>query len=796
MNFRILKKDLTKKRTIHFILMIFIFLATTFIAGSVSNFMFVLNGTQEYMELAQVPDYTMGTYMDAKHGESSPNDELIKEFLEKQENIDSYAVDSNLWTNRNNFKLENGEYLNLTATTMLCAYDIAQIRFFDMENREITEMEDGVIYFVRKIMDDNEDIAIGDKIIFIGENGYEKEFTFGGYIKDAFFGSGQMGNDRVIVSSRDYKDLAEKSGIMEGKMYSVWTDDVESFINEVADETFITMYGVKESIVKISYIMDLITAAVFLIISICLIAVSVLMLRFTIIFTVNENYKEIGIMKAIGLKDTAIRMLYVSKYFVLSCVGAIAGFGASIYVAKFLLNQVSKNLVVSDNGVKVWEQFIVSILLVLVITLFAYLGTAKIKKMTPLDAIRSGSNGERFVNKGVMKLAGRKWSVTSFLAGNDVISDWKKYIVLLLTSMVGIWLVVMPINTINTLDSDNMMVWCGMQNCDVFIADEETYMNVMEKRSRQSLEDYMDEVKDLFTENGIGVESVFLEGQFRFKLYHEDKMFEGLALQGIGSDTEKYEYIEGAAPVYANEMALSSNVADSLGVTVGETVYVLNGNEKQPFIVTAIYQSMLNMGENFRFPDSAELDYANFSGGFALQFVFDGNYDTEEIEEIVTAKYEKAEIIEPKEYLTSLIGDITSSLKGMKLYIIVVVILINVLVVSLMQKMFLTRERGQIAMLKMQGFDNSSIATWQIKRIMLILFVGILLGTLTGTVFSQWTAGMVFKFMGLSEVVFEINPIEVYVMYPIILFVTVVLAAMIGILGVRGISEKEVNDME
>ena len=110
MYFRILKKDLTKKKTIHFILMIFIFLATTFIAGSVSNFMFVLNGTQEYMELAQVPDYVMGTYMEVKHGESSTNDELIKAFLEKQQNVDSYAIDSNLWTNRNNFKLENGEY--------------------------------------------------------------------------------------------------------------------------------------------------------------------------------------------------------------------------------------------------------------------------------------------------------------------------------------------------------------------------------------------------------------------------------------------------------------------------------------------------------------------------------------------------------------------------------------------------------------------------------------------------------------------------------------------------------------
>ena len=161
MNFRILKKDLTKKKTIHFILMIFIFLATTFIAGSFSNFMFVLNGTEEYMELANAPDYLTGT-IGVKRGETSHNDELVQAFLEQEESIDEYTVDNTLWTNSKNYELENGHNLTLNTTTMLCAFDIAQINFFDMDNHKITEMEDGTIYFVRKTMDDNEDLTIGD----------------------------------------------------------------------------------------------------------------------------------------------------------------------------------------------------------------------------------------------------------------------------------------------------------------------------------------------------------------------------------------------------------------------------------------------------------------------------------------------------------------------------------------------------------------------------------------------------------------------------------------------------------
>ncbi len=795
MNLRILKKDLTKKKTIHFILVIFIFLATTFIAGSFSNFMFVLNGIEEYMELANVPDYMSGT-VGVKRGEGSSNDEQLQTFLEQGESIDEYAIDNTLWTNSNNYELENGENLTLNAAAMLCAFDIKQMKFFDMDNQAITEMEDGTIYFVRKTMDDNENLAVGDSIYFIGENDYRKQFTFGGYIKDAFTGSKQMGNYRALVSRGDYEELANESGLIEGKLYSVWTDDLQGFMNDLADESFSTTFGVKQSLLKVSYVMDLIIAAVFLIISICLIVVSVLMLRFTIIFTISENYKEIGIMKAIGLNDMAIRMLYISKYFVLSCVGAMTGFVASIYVARILMEQVSTNLVVSESGLKIFEQFVVSIILVVVITLFAYLGTAKIKKMTPLDAIRSGSNGERFAKKGVMKLAGRKQTATTFLAWNDVVSDWKKYIVLLLTSLVGIWLVVMPINTINTLNSDNMMVWCGMQNCDLYIADEDSIMNAVAAKDRKVFEQHAKDMENLLTENGIKVEKVFYECQLRFKLYHKENILESMALQGIGSTADKYEYIEGVAPIYKNEVALSHLVAESLEAKVGDTIYVLNGGEKEPFVVTAIYQSMLQMGENIRFSENAELNYESCGGSFPLQFIFEEDYEIEEIEQIVKTEYKDAQVIEPKEYLATLVGDIASQINGMKIYIILVVILINILVVSLMQKMFLTRERSQIGMLKVLGFDNRAIVSWQIKRIMLVLFIGILLGTLTGTYFSELTSGIAFQFMGMSKITFDIHPIEVYVIYPLILFVSIVLSSVFSMLGVRKISEREINDME
>jgi len=43
-------------------------------------------------------------------------------------------------------------------------------------------------------------------------------------------------------------------------------------------------------------------------------------------FTINEDYKEIGIMKAIGMSDHNIRALFVSKYLILAIAGSMIGF--------------------------------------------------------------------------------------------------------------------------------------------------------------------------------------------------------------------------------------------------------------------------------------------------------------------------------------------------------------------------------------------------------------------------------------------------------------------------------------
>ena len=85
MFFRILKKDLKRKKVMNAILLCFILLATMFVASGISNVVSVMNGTDSYLDKAGIGDYvviSMGA--DSKAS--------IDEILHEMESIRDYRI--------------------------------------------------------------------------------------------------------------------------------------------------------------------------------------------------------------------------------------------------------------------------------------------------------------------------------------------------------------------------------------------------------------------------------------------------------------------------------------------------------------------------------------------------------------------------------------------------------------------------------------------------------------------------------------------------------------------------------
>ena len=99
-------------------------------------------------------------------------------------------------------------------------------------------------------------------------------------------------------------------------------------------------------------------------------------------------------------------------------------------------------------------------------------------------------------------------------------------------------------------------------------------------------------------------------------------------------------------------------------------------------------------------------------------------------------------------------------------------------------------------MFKSIGFSDASLVKWQTLRIGVILLLSTIIATLLSTPLSQACVGPVFQMMGAYTIEFEVKPLEVYVMYPLVVFCVTCLSGMFAALRVRKIQTSDLSIME
>lgn len=782
MYLRILKKDLKRKRTMNAIVLIFIILAAMFIASSVSNMLTVTTALDEYFDMADVPDYWYATPYEeeAARFEAFAADNGYGLSTVKLIQIDPRDV------------LVGGKRFEYSNSIVLSGVEGSRV--FDKNGDEITRVNDGEIYVPAEIFSSEKNDFYEGCVIEVEFYGEKKSFTLKGSTKDALFGSSMIGMTRFLVSENDFAFFDRED---QTKFFSlaVSTSDA-SFMEKFNDFNLKSTMNVDRAGIKMMYIMDMLIAAVVLVVSICLILISMVILRFTIHFTLSEEFREIGVMKAIGVPDAKIRALYIVKYFAISVLGAAVGLVFSFPFGNLLIQSVSKNIILS-SGNKFYLNILCAAATAGIVVLFCYFCTRKIRRFSPVDAIRSGETGERYKRKSIISLSRSRFKPVAFMAVNDILSGMKKYLSMVLIFTLGVLLIIIPVNTINTLQSDGLITLFNMADCDVAISQELLFS--ANGKNEKMIYEKLDQVRETLQKNGIEAE-VFQEIMFRFHISHNGKKSSSLAFIGIGGvRTDQYAYLEGSAPKNPGEVAISYITADKIGAKIGDTVEINLGGETRKFIVTAINQSMNNLGEGIRFYEGEEIDFNLAAGSFAIQILYKDNPDKETVrerKEMLKEAYAETDVFSAGEYISYMIGDVAGQLEGVKSLILGIILCINVLVALLMVKSFITKEKGEIAMLKAIGFRNSSLVAWQSLRIGIVLFASILIATVISTPLSKLTVEPIFRMMGAYSIRFEVVAAEVYVIYPLAVFVTTVAAAAAGATQVRKILASEVSNIE
>lgn len=794
MNLRILKNDMKRRKSVNIILFVFITIATVFLASSINNMLVVTSAVDYYMNYANVPDVNILVSGDSEKAK-------INEWLrEESENVKAFDYNYVAMLQEKDITIKKESQKSEIDFGGISAYlgamDVDYCKAFDTEGNSLN-LQSGEMAMTQSLMDKN-NLESGDEIMLeTGE--FSRSFIIKEVMKDAAYGSDMVGLTRILVSKADYDKYVKEGEPDLLYLYYVDTKNTADFNTELNDKGYISvMNAIERSTYTLIYSFDMVMAGLLILIGICLILIAMLVLRFTLVFTIEEDYREIGIMKAVGLKNLDIKKLYLLKYLVIVTAGALIGLAASIPVSRFMIAGVSENMIMEDSRTNLGVNIICTVFIIILVLLFCYGCTRKLNKISAIAAIRGGQSGERYRNRRGLSLHKRKWmKVPVFLGLNDMLSHVKRYLVLMITFCLSFILITIPLNTINTMQSNEMVNQFSLDpDSAVYIQRINASGEGILKSSRE-VQEAASRVERELADVGYEDASLTVIPIFFFSYGTEDKENKSkiMTTQVLGDNDNYQTYKEGTAPVLSNEIAFSVDVMEAEGWEIGDTVEGSIGGEVRHFIITGEFSDYMQLGKSARMNSEIDLSGEIMFDYWNVLVDMETDKTQEELAAELTKKLPDYEWDTAQEIIDRNVGGVQESLKDMLIPMTAMLCALIMLITLLMERLFIVREKGEIAMMKSVGYKNRDICLWQILRMVWVAIISMIAAIPLSLISNHFALKPVFAIMG-ADVNIQVVPWQVYGVYPGILFVGIIIATFAATGKVKKINIRELNNLE
>ena len=788
--FRILGKDLKRKRVMNVILLLFVILSAMFASASINNMVSVYGGIDYFFDKAGMSDFVTLTL---NSDGINPAEDIINNAKAVKE---CYREDI-VFYNAANLKKDGEIYVKFENPGLMTSISAAKLTYFSGDNEVITQIGPGRIY-LGGVLNDREKVNPGDKVT-IELNGLSREFVVEGFVKDPLFGSPFLGNPRMLMSDEDMEYFLSDETTRNsntGCVYYINTDDMKALKQDLTAITN-SLFGESVSTIKLTYMLDMLTAALMLVVGIGLLLISFAMLSFTIKFTLNEDFREIGVMKAVGLRNSSIRGLYLIKYLCIASVGAVIGYAGSIPFADLLLESISKRVMLgNDNNALIG--LVSAAAVVGIIVAFCYSCTKGIKKLSPVDAVRNGETGERFRKKSVLKLSKSRLPGNLFLALNDVLSKPGQYVSMIITFTLCILLVTMLATTSNTLMSDKLISLFGETRSDVYYVSTEKIMETMGTDDPDVLDKILDGIEDDLKENGMPGK-VHVELMYTLPVEFGNEKMNVSMQQCKATKASDYQYISGSAPMYANEAAFTQKVLDELGAKVGDKVFIEINGEKRECIITAVFSSFNQMGKVGRLHEAMDINVNDASSAMAFEINFDDHPDAGTIEariEQLKEIFKTDKIYNCADYVNMSTGS-AKTMSEAKDLVLIIALIITALVTVLMERSFISKETPEIALMKAIGFKTRSICAQHTLRFVVVTVICAGIASILTVPVTKLVSDRIFAIMGAqSGFEYEIRPLEIFAVYPLAIAAVVIASALLTSLYIKSVRSDAMGNIE
>ena len=270
--------------------------------------------------------------------------------------------------------------------------------------------------------------------------------------------------------------------------------------------------------------------------------------------------------------------------------------------------------------------------------------------------------------------------------------------------------------------------------------------------------------------------------------------------QGTGTTMDMYEYTAGTAPKNTDEIAITRIAADKLNANIGDTITIKTIDGDKEYIISAFFQGMNMQGIGIRLHSDEYINYVQAQAGINTQIMFTDNPDSKEIEgrideiQRIFPNYENIETCAEK--VKDLLG-VADTLAAVKSLMVMLTIVLSALITVLMERSFIAKEQGEVALMKAIGTQNGKIYAYHSLRFLFVGMIAVIIGEIFAIPLTHLCIDPIFKMMGMELAVdYVINPVEMYLTFPIIILVTTTVSAFLTSLYTRKIKSSDTANIE
>ena len=757
---RMVKKDFLRNKAAIMTLFLFIFLSSLF--ASAGSFMAAgLTGAVKHLfEKSKVPHFVQ---MNSGEIDKAAVSRFVSESLYVKE---VQIVEMISMGSRNilfNGKEETGQNDIMDISLVRQNKDFDFLLTLDNSPVYVEKGKIAVpVYYMQK-----ENLKKGDKIrIYDGD--FSADLIISDFIRDAQMNPAIIHSKRFVINDEDFHSMRTKIGKSE-QLLEFRLDDISSL------GEFRTEYGkapfrlngpvIDHSLfILLNSITDGIITAAVILVSIIINIIALLCLSFTVLASIEEDYREIGTMKAIGIRNTEIKKIYAVKYGVISGVGCAAGYLLSVFLKGFLLSDMSLYMgkVPSGAAEYIFAAF-ASLLIFFMIMLFCMIILKKFRKISTVEALRTGIKDKRKSFRMNLKNF-RLLNPDIFLGIKDILVRFKLYRLLFMIFFICSFLVIVPVNFLNTIKSPSFIVYTGAAESDIRIDIQQ---------SAKIEENFSDIIA--YIKNDADIKEVSPVATSRVQILNADGDYEDIDIETGDFTIFPAGYIKGKVPVNDGEAALSYLNSKETGKNPGDKIILKIDDTIKEMTVTGVYQDITNGGKTVKAVIKSR-------DGEKQRYVININVKegTDINKKIASYKkiFPEAKITYPEEYMNQTMGETVKYLENFTLVTILSASGILMLMTSLFLKMLLSKDRFEISILRRIGLSVRNIKIQYVTRMISVIIPGILLGTAAANTAGQKITGIMWSFLGAAEIKFVIDPLQGYILCPAVLTAIVVITTL------------------